>query len=78
MIYNMYSIQDTMIGFNAPFIMVNEEVTKREYHNFLKANPNAPDMRLFKIATFDDVTGTVSGITPECIEGGLVHGENEK
>lgn len=76
MIYNMYAIQDTMIGFNAPFIMVNEEVAKREYHNFLKKNPNAPDMRLFKVATFDDATGTIVGIIPECIEGGGLNDEN--
>lgn len=74
--YNMYSIQDTMIGFNAPFIMINEEVAKREYHNFLKKNPNAPDMRLFKIAEFDDETGVINGLIPEQIEGGGTSGEN--
>lgn len=75
MIYSMYAIQDTMIGFNAPFIMVNEDVAKREYNNFLKKNPNAPDMRLFKIATFDDATGTIIPIIPECIVGGGNNGD---
>lgn len=70
MVYKMYSIQDTMVGFNAPFIMVNEEVAKREYKNFLKANPNAPDMRLFVIGEFDDETGTLTTMVPQCIEGG--------
>lgn len=70
MIYNMYSIQDTMIRFNAPYIMVNEEVAKREYNNFLKKTPNPTDMRLFKVATFDDTTGTVVPIIPEMIMGG--------
>lgn len=77
MIKNIYSIQDTLIGFSDPYIMVNEEVAKREYHNFLKRNPNAPDMRLFKIGTFDDKTGTIISIIPECIEGGGINGEDK-
>lgn len=70
MIYNLYSIQDVMIGFNAPFIMINEDVAKREYANYLKKTANPTDMRLFKVGTFDDSTGTVLPITPECIIGG--------
>lgn len=72
----MYAMQDTLIGFNAPFIMVNEQVAKREYSNFLKSPKckNPTDMRLFKVGTFDDVTGTIVGIIPEQIMGG---GDNE-
>lgn len=70
MIYNLYSIQDTLIGFNAPYIQVNEEVAKREYRNFLKKNPNAPDMRLYCIGQFDDETGTLTSQIPVQIEGG--------
>lgn len=72
MVYKLYSIQDTMIGFNAPYIQVNEEVAKREYKNFLKANPNAPDMRLFMIGEFDDETGTLTTMVPTQIMGGGV------
>ena len=70
MIYSMYTIQDVMVGFNAPFIMVNENVAKREYGNWLKTQKNPTDMRLFKIGTFDDATGTIIPITPEQILGG--------
>ena len=72
MIYNLYAIQDVMVGFNAPFIMVNENVAKREYANFLKSPSckNPTDMRLFKIGTYDDATGTVLPLTPEQIVGG--------
>ena len=70
MIYDLYAIQDVMVGFNAPFIMVNENVAKREYNNFLEKTKNPTDMRLFKIGTFDDATGTVLPLTPECIMGG--------
>lgn len=73
MIYNLYSIQDTMIGFNAPFIMINEEVAKREYNNFLKINKNPEDQRLYKVGTFDDATGTIIPIVPVIIEGGKVN-----
>ena len=70
MMYNIFSIQDVMVGFNAPFVMVNDEVAKREYSHFLKTNKNPTDMRLFKIGTFDDATGTILPLTPECIMGG--------
>ena len=72
MIYNMYAVQDVMVGFNAPFIMVNENVAKREYANFLKSQKctNPTDMRLFKVGTFDDATGTIVGIVPEQFVGG--------
>lgn len=70
MIYDLYAIQDVMVGFNAPFIMVNENVAKREYNNFLERTKNPTDMRLFKVGTFDDATGTVLPLTPECIMGG--------
>lgn len=70
MIYNLYSIQDTMIGFNSPFLMVNESVAKREYATWLKSAKNPTDQRLFKVGTFDDSTGTIIGTVPECILGG--------
>lgn len=70
MLYNIYAIQDVMIGFNAPFIMKNDEIAKREYANFLKRTDNAKDMRLFKIGVFNDENGTIESITPQIIEGG--------
>ena len=73
MIWNIYSVQDTMIGFGQPYIKVNEEVAKRDYKNFLKVEPNSADMRLFRVGTFDDSTGTIIPIVPECIEGGQVN-----
>lgn len=75
MIYTLYSIQDTMVGFNAPFLMVNDNVAKREYANFLKTTKNPTDMRLFKIASFDDATGTI--IPLPAIEQLIGGGDNE-
>ena len=76
MIYKLYAVQDTLIGFSQPYIMVNEDVAKRDYKERLKVNPHASDMRLFEIGTFDDATGTIIGETPKCILGGIENGEN--
>lgn len=70
MIYNMYSIQDVMIGFNSPFIMKNDEIATREYNNFLENNPNAKDMRLFRIGEFNEETGEIKTIIPQIVQGG--------
>ena len=73
--YNLYSIQDTLVGFNAPYLMVNDNVAKREYANFLKKTTNPTDMRLYKIATFDDTTGTI--IPLPALEQLMGGGDNE-
>lgn len=67
--YNIYAIQDVLIGFNSPIIFKNEEIAKREYNNFLETNPNRNDMRLFKIGEFDDETGEIKSDTPRIVEG---------
>lgn len=76
MIYKLYAVQDTLIGFSQPYVMVNEEVAKRDYQERLKTNPHASDMRLYKVGTFDDSTGTIIGETPKCIMGGGENGSN--
>lgn len=68
--YGVYSIQDTLVGFNAPWVMVNDEVAKREYANFLKTQKNAPDMRLYKIGEFDDNSGELLPDIPRMLIGG--------
>lgn len=70
MIYKLYAVQDTLVGFGKPFISVNEEVVKRDYLEANANNPHKSDMRLFEIGTFDDSTGTVTGIIPIQILGG--------
>lgn len=69
----VFSIQDTMIGFNAPFIMVNEEAAKRAYINAEKKDPDSKDKRLFVIGSFDDETGSLQPVTPYQIMGGIEH-----
>lgn len=65
--YKLYAVQDTVIGFSQPYIMVNEEAAKRDYLERVKVNPHANDMRLFEVGTFDDTSGTITGKNPECI-----------
>lgn len=72
----IYAIQDVLIGFHPPFIGANKEAVIRDYKNAMKKNANSEDMRLFKIGTFDDKTGTIIGCTPECIVGGIKNGDN--
>lgn len=70
--YTLYAVQDTMIGFGTPFIKINEEVAKRDYKNFLQAEPNRKDMRLFKLGEYDDETGIIDPVIPTIIEGGYI------
>lgn len=69
--YNVYSIQDTLVGYNAPFIMVSDEVAKREFTNSLTKNPNKEYLKLWKIAEFDEDEGTITSIPNELVMKGV-------
>lgn len=73
--HNLYSIQDVLIGFNAPMIGANDEAMARDYKAFLRkkdTNEQKADMRLFKIGVFDDITGQIEAIQPELMIGGII------
>lgn len=70
MIYNVYSIKDTLVGFNAPFIMVSDEVARREFANSLIKNPNKDYLQLWKIGDFDDENGWIGERVGEIIMKG--------
>ncbi len=74
--YGLYSIQDTLIAFNAPYVQVSEEVAKRGYQEVCETNPHSKDLRLFKIGEFDDETGEVKTMIPKQIMGGIEHGKD--
>lgn len=76
MISTVYSIQDVLVGFGQPILSTSEEAMKRDYVNWAKSKPEAEDKRLFKIGTFDDETGTLIPIIPECIMGGVEYGKD--
>lgn len=57
MIFGVYSVKDVLVGFNNPFIMVNDDVAKRAFINNTKGKPEANDMELYRLGLFDDQTG---------------------
>lgn len=57
MIYGVYSVKDVLVGFNNPFIMVNDEVAKRAFINNTKGKAEAVDLELYRLGLFDDQTG---------------------
>lgn len=71
--YNLYAVQDVIIGFGVPFVKCNDQHAIRDYLNDLKSNPHAEDMRLFKVGQFNDETGELEGCIPECLQGGGVN-----
>lgn len=73
MVYNVYAIEDVLVGFHAPMISVSDEVMIRDYKAWAskKSKEEAADLRLFKIGMFNDNTGFIEPMKPECIIGGL-------
>lgn len=64
MIFGVYSVKDVLVGFNNPFLMVNDEVAKRAFIQNIKGKPEANDLELFKLGTFDDQTGKFENNEP--------------
>lgn len=75
--YNLYAIQDVVIGFGVPFVKCNDQHAIRDYTNDLKTNPHAADMRLFRIGAFNDETGELEPCLPICLQGGGVNDSSE-
>lgn len=69
MTYEIFSARDALIGFNAPFIMVNENVAKRDFLDRLEKAPEhlKKDLSLWNIGTFDDETGTIIPKMPSMV-----------
>lgn len=67
MIYNIYTVRDKLIGYNGPFIMPNEEVAKRAFHQRLEKDPNAEDLSLYFIGEFNEETGEIKAKEPTMV-----------
>lgn len=71
MVYKIYTVRDALVGYNAPFIMVNEDVAKREFRTLCeKKKEVADDLSLWEIGSFDDETGTIIPLIPEMVKFG--------
>lgn len=66
--YNLYSVRDRLVGFNAPFIMPNEEVAKRAFKQRIETDKNAEDLELYRLGTYDDDTGMITPEPPVMVE----------
>lgn len=68
----MYAIRDMIVEFHAPIMGVNDEQMKRDFKVFCekKAELEKADLQLYKIGTFDTVTGKIEPIEPQFIMGG--------
>lgn len=66
--YNLYSVRDRLVGFNAPFIMPNEEVAKRAFKQRIAKDECAEDLELYRLGVFDDENGTITPEPPVMVE----------
>jgi len=62
MMYGMYSIRDVMIGFQSPWISINDGTATRTVRNALNKGDieNSKDLQLFKIGVFNDETAEIT------------------
>lgn len=72
----IYSIKDVKIGFNNPFLQVNEEVAIRTFEAAINDERGSfymypQDMELWELGEFNETTGIISAnYTPNYIIGG--------
>lgn len=62
-----------VVEFHAPIVGVNDEQMIRDFKVFCsnKAELERKDLQLYKIGSFDTVTGKITGSEPEYITGGF-------
>lgn len=73
MVQPIYAIRDMVVEFHAPMVGVNDEQMKRDFKVYCntKAELEQKDLQLYKIGSFDTVTGKITGIEPEFLMGGF-------
>lgn len=73
MIQPIYAIRDMVVEFHAPIMGVNDDQMKRDFKVYCsnKAELERADLQLYKIGSFDTVTGKIEAIEPEFMIGGF-------
>lgn len=72
MIYNVYSVRDSKVGFGNPFVDASDPSAKRGFF-FAFSNPSSlvnfspADFSLYRIGTFDSDSGVIEKILPEYV-----------
>lgn len=75
MVYKIFCIKDTMVGFMQPFLQVNEAVAVREFTNIVNSegssivSQNFKDMELYCLGSFNQDTGTIENDVSFVIKG---------
>lgn len=69
MTYQIYAVKDALVAYNTPFILLNEDVAKREFRIMLEHTDEIKrkDLSLWKLGTFEDETGTIVPMIPEMV-----------
>lgn len=70
MIYGVYAVKDILVGFNAPFVMVNDEIAKRTFKNTVDQKPEKNDLQLWRLSQWNDITGEFLNNQPEMLAFG--------
>lgn len=81
MIKGLYTVRDEASGlYMTPTTSMTNEVAIRDFDYALKSNElmrfKPTDFSLWKIGDYDDVTGIVEAIPPQCIKRGTKHGKD--
>lgn len=68
----IFSVRDSMIGFNSPYIRVNERVAIREFRSMVdeldnKGDQAVFDLGLYCVGTFDVETGVIVPHDPQVV-----------
>lgn len=68
----IFSVKDSLVGFNAPFIRQNERVAIREFRTLVdsldaKGDHSVFDLGLYCIGTFDLETGVIISHDPQVV-----------
>lgn len=74
MIYGLYAIKDTKVGFMQPFIQVNDDVAVREFRNIVNSSnslvsANYTDMELYQLGSYNQDTGLVESKVSFIVKG---------
>lgn len=72
MLYNVYSVRDSKVGYGNPFVDLSDSSAVRGF-NFAFSNPTSmvnfspSDFSLYRIGSFDSDKGIIERVTPEFI-----------
>lgn len=82
MIVGLYSVKDTKTVFNKPHVQLNDIAAQREFSNYINCGDPFPtknygDLELWKLGTFNDVTGEIIPCVEFVVNGVSVKEVNE-